>query len=74
MTDLKLIMCLLVLVQMAVLKILRAAAEIAQGYKVDPKCYSYCSSGSGRVKIQAEKEGLDKIFTEAGFEWRDAGC
>ena len=30
--------------------------------------------GSGRVKIQAEKEGLDKIFTEAGFEWRDAGC
>ncbi|MNP67785.1 3-isopropylmalate dehydratase large subunit [compost metagenome] len=30
--------------------------------------------GSGRVKAQAEKEGLDKIFTEAGFEWREAGC
>ena len=30
--------------------------------------------GSGLVKMQAEKEGLDKIFTEAGFEWRAAGC
>ncbi|MNM91627.1 3-isopropylmalate dehydratase large subunit [compost metagenome] len=30
--------------------------------------------GSGRVKIQAEEEGLDKVFTEAGFEWREAGC
>lgn len=30
--------------------------------------------GSGRVKMQAEKEGLDKVFTEAGFEWREAGC
>ena len=30
--------------------------------------------GSGLVKIQAEKEGLDKIFTESGFEWREAGC
>jgi 3-isopropylmalate/(R)-2-methylmalate dehydratase large subunit len=30
--------------------------------------------GSGRVKRQAEQEGLDRVFTEAGFEWREAGC
>ena len=30
--------------------------------------------GSGLIKLQAEKEGLDKIFTDAGFEWREAGC
>ncbi|MFB9330536.1 3-isopropylmalate dehydratase large subunit [Paenibacillus aurantiacus] len=53
---------------------LRAAAEIARGYKVSDKVTAIVVPGSGRVKIQAEKEGLDKIFTEAGFEWRDAGC
>ncbi|MBB3110442.1 3-isopropylmalate/(R)-2-methylmalate dehydratase large subunit [Paenibacillus phyllosphaerae] len=53
---------------------LRAAAEIAKGYKVSEKVTAIVVPGSGRVKIQAEKEGLDKIFTEAGFEWRDAGC
>jgi len=53
---------------------LRAAAEIARGYKVSDKVTAIVVPGSGRVKIQAEKEGLDKIFTEAGFEWREAGC
>ncbi|AZK47248.1 3-isopropylmalate dehydratase large subunit [Paenibacillus lentus] len=53
---------------------LRAAAEIARGYKVSDKVTAIVVPGSGRVKLQAEKEGLDKIFTEAGFEWRDAGC
>ncbi|WP_248925495.1 3-isopropylmalate dehydratase large subunit [Paenibacillus hamazuiensis] len=53
---------------------LRAAAAVAQGYKVNPNVTAIVVPGSGRVKIQAEKEGLDKIFTEAGFEWRDAGC
>lgn len=53
---------------------LRAAAEIARGHKVSDRVTAIVVPGSGRVKIQAEKEGLDKIFTEAGFEWRDAGC
>ncbi|GAA0135474.1 3-isopropylmalate dehydratase large subunit [Paenibacillus sp. YSY-4.3] len=53
---------------------LRAAAQIAQGYKVSDKVTAIVVPGSGRVKLQAEQEGLDKVFTEAGFEWRDAGC
>ncbi|QHW34427.1 3-isopropylmalate dehydratase large subunit [Paenibacillus rhizovicinus] len=53
---------------------LRAAAEIAKGYKVSDRVTAIVVPGSGRVKIQAEKEGLDQVFTEAGFEWRDAGC
>ncbi|WP_308634459.1 3-isopropylmalate dehydratase large subunit [Paenibacillus silvisoli] len=53
---------------------LRAAAEIAKGYKVSERVTAIVVPGSGRVKVQAEKEGLDKVFTEAGFEWRDAGC
>lgn len=53
---------------------LRAAAEIARGYQVSDRVTAIVVPGSGRVKLQAEKEGLDKIFTEAGFEWRDAGC
>lgn len=53
---------------------LRAAAAIARGYKVSSHVNAIVVPGSGRVKIQAEKEGLDKIFTEAGFEWRDSGC
>ncbi len=53
---------------------LRAAAEIARGYKVSDKVTAIVVPGSGRVKLQAEKEGLDKVFVEAGFEWRDAGC
>ncbi|MFX3633429.1 MAG: 3-isopropylmalate dehydratase large subunit [Candidatus Pristimantibacillus sp.] len=53
---------------------LRAAAEVANGYKVSDRVTAIVVPGSGRVKSQAEKEGLDKIFIEAGFEWREAGC
>ncbi|MWV42033.1 3-isopropylmalate dehydratase large subunit [Paenibacillus sp. HJL G12] len=53
---------------------LRAAAQVAKGYKVSDKVTAIVVPGSGRVKLQAEAEGLDKIFIEAGFEWRDAGC
>lgn len=53
---------------------LRAAAAVARGHKVSPSVNAIVVPGSGRVKIQAEEEGLDKVFTEAGFEWRDAGC
>jgi 3-isopropylmalate/(R)-2-methylmalate dehydratase large subunit len=53
---------------------LRAAAEVAKGYSVSERVTAIVVPGSGRVKIQAEEEGLDEIFTKAGFEWRDAGC
>ena len=53
---------------------LRAAAEIAKGYKVSERVTAIVVPGSGRVKLQAEQEGLDVIFSEAGFEWREAGC
>lgn len=54
---------------------LRAAAEVAKGRKVaDNVKLAMVVPGSGLVKKQAEDEGLDKIFREAGFEWRDPGC
>ena len=53
---------------------LRAAAEIAKGKKVASHVRALVVPGSQRVKEQAEKEGLDKIFIEAGFEWRESGC
>jgi len=54
---------------------LRAAATIAKGRKVaDNIKLALVVPGSGLVKQQAEKEGLDKIFTDAGFEWREPGC
>ena len=53
---------------------LRAAAAVAKGYKVSDSVHAMVVPGSGVVKRQAEKEGLDRIFTEAGFEWREAGC
>ncbi|KRT54778.1 3-isopropylmalate dehydratase large subunit [endosymbiont of Ridgeia piscesae] len=54
---------------------LRAAAAIAKGRKVaDSVKLALVVPGSGLVKQQAEAEGLDKIFTEAGFEWREPGC
>ncbi len=53
---------------------LRAAAQIAQGYTVASHVHAMVVPGSGQVKLQAEQEGLDRIFIEAGFEWRDAGC
>jgi 3-isopropylmalate/(R)-2-methylmalate dehydratase large subunit len=53
---------------------LREAAKFAQGYRVSPGVKAFVVPGSERVKLQAEAEGLDKIFVEAGFEWREAGC
>jgi len=53
---------------------LRAAAAIARGKQVDPNVKAMVVPGSGLVKEQAEAEGLDKVFTEAGFEWREPGC
>ncbi len=53
---------------------LRAAANIVRGKKVHPKVRAMVVPGSWLTKTEAEREGLDQIFTEAGFEWRDAGC
>lgn len=53
---------------------LRAAAEIAKRGRVADGVTALVVPGSGRVKAQAEIEGLDRIFIDAGFEWRDAGC
>ncbi|MEW6613529.1 MAG: 3-isopropylmalate dehydratase large subunit, partial [Pseudomonadota bacterium] len=54
---------------------LRAAAAVAKGHKVAPHVkQALVVPGSGLVKRQAEAEGLDRIFKEAGFEWRDPGC
>lgn len=54
---------------------LRAAAAVVKGRKKAPNVKSaMVVPGSGLVKTQAEEEGLDKIFEEAGFEWREAGC
>ncbi len=53
---------------------LRAAAAIAQGRKVAPNVQAFVVPGSMQVRKVAMAEGLDKIFLEAGFEWREAGC
>src|SRR3546814_20301741 len=54
---------------------LRAAAEVVRGRRVaDGIRQALVVPGSGLVKRQAEAEGLDRIFTEAGFEWREPGC
>ena len=53
---------------------LREAAEVVQGKKVSKTIGAMVVPGSTLVKKQAEKEGLDKIFIEAGFDWREAGC
>jgi 3-isopropylmalate/(R)-2-methylmalate dehydratase large subunit len=53
---------------------LRDAASIVRGRKVHPSVRAMVVPGSARVKLDAEAEGLDKVFEEAGFEWRDAGC
>jgi len=54
---------------------MRAAAAVARGKKVAANVMqALVVPGSGLVKLQAEQEGLDKIFIEAGFEWRDPGC
>lgn len=54
---------------------LRAAAEVVKGRKVARNIkQALVVPGSGLVRLQAEREGLDKIFKDAGFEWREAGC
>lgn len=53
---------------------LREAAKFAQGRMVAKGVKAFVVPGSERVKQQAEAEGLDKVFTAAGFEWREAGC
>jgi len=53
---------------------LRAAAAMVKGHKVHPNVSAMVVPGSGLVKEEAEAEGLDKVFTEAGFEWREPGC
>ena len=53
---------------------LRAAAAVVKGRKVNARVHAMVVPGSGLVKKQAEREGLDRVFREAGFEWREAGC
>ncbi len=53
---------------------LRAAAEVVRGRQVHPDVYAMVVPGSAKIKKEAEEEGLDRIFTEAGLDWRIAGC
>ncbi len=54
---------------------LRAAAAVARGHRVaDTVKLALVVPGSGLVKAQAEREGLDRVFRDAGFEWREPGC
>ncbi len=53
---------------------LRAAARVIRGYRVAGRVRAMVVPGSGRVKRQAEQEGLDRVFRDAGFDWREAGC
>ncbi len=53
---------------------LREAAKLVQGHRVAPHVRAMVVPGSQSVRIAAEREGLDRVFTEAGFDWRGAGC
>ncbi len=53
---------------------LRTAAAVVRGRHVHPSVRALVVPGSAQVKLQAEAEGLDRVFTDAGFEWRRAGC
>jgi 3-isopropylmalate/(R)-2-methylmalate dehydratase large subunit len=53
---------------------LRSAAEILKGKKISSSLRMLVVPGSARVRLQAESEGLDKVFLDAGAEWRSAGC
>ena len=53
---------------------LRAAANVVRGRRAAAGVRAMVVPGSGLVKLQAEREGLDRVFQEAGFEWREAGC
>ena len=53
---------------------LRAAASVARGHHVNKRVRALVVPGSQKVKAEAEREGLDRVFAEAGFEWREPGC
>jgi len=53
---------------------LRQAAAVVRGYHVSDHVSAMVVPGSGQIKQQAEREGLDRVFRDAGFEWREAGC
>jgi 3-isopropylmalate/(R)-2-methylmalate dehydratase large subunit len=53
---------------------LRSAAQVARGRRVSDKVSAMVVPGSAAVKMEAEAEGLDRVFTDAGFDWREAGC
>ena len=53
---------------------LRAAASVIRGRRVHPRVRAMVVPGSHQVKVAAESEGLDQVFVDAGFEWREAGC
>ena len=53
---------------------LRAAAKVVKGHRVSSAVNAMVVPGSGQVKRQAESEGLDRVFRDAGFDWREAGC
>ena len=53
---------------------LRAAARVVKGYRINSSVSAMVVPGSQEVKRAAEREGLDRIFQDAGFEWREAGC
>jgi 3-isopropylmalate/(R)-2-methylmalate dehydratase large subunit len=53
---------------------LRAVARVVEGKTVNTNVNAMIVPGSGLVKLQAEEEGLDRIFKAAGFEWREPGC
>jgi 3-isopropylmalate/(R)-2-methylmalate dehydratase large subunit len=53
---------------------LRAAAEVVRGRRVADGVRAMVVPGSMLVKLQAEQEGLDRVFVDAGFDWRNAGC
>src|SRR5699024_7036055 len=53
---------------------LRAAAEVLRGKKLAPGVKAFVVPGSTQVRAQAEIEGIDKIFKDAGWEWRNSGC
>ena len=53
---------------------LRRAAKILNGRKINTNVRAFVVPGSGLVKKQAEEEGLDRVFMESGFEWREPGC
>jgi 3-isopropylmalate/(R)-2-methylmalate dehydratase large subunit len=53
---------------------LRAAAAVVKGHRKSDRVHAMVVPGSSQVKVQAEQEGLDRVFQDAGFEWREAGC